>query len=382
MPPLSPDVLEVIVIVGVPKEIKAQENRVGMVPGGVQQLVALGHKVFIQRGAGLGSGISDDAFVRAGATILETAAEVWEKAEMIVKVKEPIPSEYGYFREGLVMYTYVHLAAVPELGHELAKKKVTSIAYETIEDKNGFLPLLKPMSEIAGKMSVQVGAHCLEKHQGGMGLLLGGVPGTKPGHVVILGGGTVGTNAAKIAVGMGARVTIIDKNLDRLTYLDDVFHGRVMTVHSNPETIDHAVMLADLLVGGVLVTGARAPKLVSEEQVRRMKPGAVIVDVSVDQGGCIATCRPTTHENPTYFVGDVLHYCVANMPGAVARTSTYALTNATTGYAIKLAELGIERAIASDPGLRLGFNTRGGHCTHAAVAEAIGLPYVVPELAR
>jgi alanine dehydrogenase len=294
---------------------------------------------------------------------------------MIVKVKEPIPIEYGYFREGLIVYTYLHLAAAPELGHELVNKKVTSIAYETIEDRNGHLPLLKPMSEIAGKMSVQVGAHCLEKHQGGMGLLLGGVPGTKPGHVVILGGGTVGINAAKIAVGMGARVTIVDKNLERLTYLDDVFLGRAMTLYSNPETIEHAALQADLLVGGVLVTGARAPKLVTEEQVRRMKPGAVIVDVSVDQGGCIETARPTTHEKPTYFVGDVLHYCVANMPGAVARTSTFALTNATTSYALKLASLGVEGAIATDPGLRLGVNTMAGYCTHEAVAEAIGVPY-------
>ncbi len=367
-------------IVGVPKEIKAQENRVGLVPGGIQQLVAHGHSVVVQRGAGLGSGILDEAFERAGARLLDTAAEVWNQAEMIVKVKEPIPSEYAYFREGLIVYTYLHLAAVPELGIELARKKVTSIAYETIEDKDGRLPLLKPMSEIAGKMSVQVGAHCLEKHQGGMGLLLGGVPGTKPGHVVILGGGTVGISAAKIAVGMGARVTIVDKNLDRLTYLDDVFLGRAMTLHSNPETIEHAAMQADLLIGGVLVTGARAPKLVSEEQVRRMKPGAVIVDVSVDQGGCIETCRPTTHENPTYFVGDVLHYCVANMPGAVARTSTFALTNATTAYALKLADLGVMTAIARDPGLKLGLNTMAGHCTHPAVAEAIGLPFVAPEL--
>jgi len=369
------------VIVGVPKEIKAQENRVGMVPGGVKQLTTNGHRVLVQRGAGLGSGVRDEAYENAGAVIVETALEVWSQAAMIVKVKEPIPSEYGYFREDLIIYTYLHLAAAPELGHELVRKKVCGIAYETIEDRHGLLPLLKPMSEIAGKMSVQVGAHCLEKHQGGMGLLLGGVPGTKPGHVVILGGGTVGTNAAKIAVGMGARVTIVDKNLDRLTYLDDVFLGRAMTLHSNPETIEHAALQADLLVGGVLVTGARAPKLVSEEQVRRMKPGAVIVDVSVDQGGCIATCRPTTHENPTYFVGDVLHYCVANMPGAVARTSTFALTNATTAYALKLADLGVAKAIAGDPGLRLGVNTKGGHCTHAAVAEAIGLPYVPPEAA-
>ena len=366
-------------IVGVPKEIKAQENRVGLVPGGVKQLTSGGHQVLVQRTAGFGSGIPDEAFERAGATLVDTAAEVWNRAEMIVKVKEPIPSEYGYFREGLVVYTYLHLAAVPELGLELVRKKVTGIAYETIEDRDGRLPLLKPMSEIAGKMAVQVGAHCLEKHQGGMGLLLGGVPGTKPGHVVILGGGTVGTNAAKIAVGMGARVTILDRSLDRLTYLDDVFLGRATTLHSNPETIEHTVLQADLLVGGVLVTGARAPKLVSEALVRRMKAGAVLVDVSVDQGGCIETCRATTHENPTYLVGDVLHYCVANMPGAVARTSTYALTNATTSYALMLADLGVQKAIAQDRGLRLGVNTMGGHCTHPAVAEAIGLSYVSPD---
>ncbi|MCC6624370.1 MAG: alanine dehydrogenase [Deltaproteobacteria bacterium] len=363
-------------IVGVPKEIKAQENRVGLVPGGVKQLTTAGHTVIVQRTAGHGSGIADEAFERAGATLVDSADEVWARAEMIVKVKEPIPVEYEYFREGLIIYTYLHLAAVPELGAELVHKKVTSIAYETIEDKNGMLPLLKPMSEIAGKMAVQVGAHWLEKHQGGMGLLLGGVPGTKPGHVVILGGGTVGTNAAKIAVGMGARVTILDRSLDRLTYLDDVFLGRATTLHSNPETIEHSVLQADLLVGGVLITGARAPKLVSEALVRRMKAGSVVVDVSVDQGGCIETCRPTTHEQPTYLVGDVVHYCVANMPGAVARTSTYALTNATTAYALKLAELGVERAIAGDKGLALGLNTKGGHCTHAAVAEAIGFPFV------
>ncbi len=362
-------------IIGVPKEIKVQEYRVGLVPGGVLQLVAAGHEVLVEAGAGLGAGIADDAYVKAGATIVPDAASVWGRADMVVKVKEPIPSEYGYFREGLILYTYLHLAAVPELARALVEKGVTAIAYETIEDRKGGLPLLKPMSEIAGRMSVQVGAHCLEKHQGGMGLLLGGVPGTKPGHVVILGGGVVGTSAARIAVGMGARVTIIDRSLERLTWLDDIFQGRVMTLHSNPETIDHAVQQADLLIGAVLVTGARAPRLVTEELVHRMKPGAVIVDVSVDQGGCIETCRPTTHADPTYFVGDVLHYCVANMPGAVARTSTYALTNATTGYAVMLATRGIEGAVQADPGLRLGVNTHAGVCTHAAVADALGLPF-------
>jgi len=363
-------------IVGVPKEIKAQEYRVALVPGGAQQLVAAGHEVIVETGAGLGAGIADEAFLRVGARIAPNAASVWSAAEMIVKVKEPIPSEYRYFRPGLIIYTYLHLAAAPELAQALVASGVTGIAYETIEDRKGGLPLLKPMSEIAGRMSVQVGAHCLEKHQGGMGLLLGGVPGTKPGHVVILGGGVVGTSAARIAVGMGARVTIIDRSLDRLTWLDDVFQGRVMTLHSNPETIEHAVQQADLLIGAVLVAGARAPRLVTRELVGLMKPGAVIVDVSVDQGGCIETCKPTTHENPTYFVGEVLHYCVANMPGAVSRTSTFALTNATTSYAIALASMGIEKAVASDPGLRHGVNTHKGACTQAAVADALGMTYV------
>jgi alanine dehydrogenase len=362
-------------IIGVPKEIKNREYRVGLVPGGVRQLVDAGHQVLVETGAGLGSGNPDERYVRAGATIIESAAEVWNRAEMVIKVKEPIPSEYGYFRPGLVLYTYLHLAAVPELAHELVKAGVTGIAYETIEDKKGGLPLLKPMSEIAGRMAVQVGAHCLEKHAGGMGLLLGGVPGTETGHVVILGGGSVGTNAARMAVGMGARVTILDRSLDRLTYLDDIFQGRVSTVYSNPETVEKAALEADLLVGAVLITGARAPRLVTRELVERMRPGSVIVDVSVDQGGCIETCRPTTHENPTFFVGDVLHYCVANMPGAVARTSTYALTNATTAYALQLANLGVEGAIKRDPGLRPGVNTHAGACTHAAVAEAVNLPY-------
>jgi alanine dehydrogenase len=369
------------VIVGIPTEIKAQENRVGMVPGGVGQLVQAGHTVLVQTGAGSGSGISDEAYTRRGATLVADAADIWAQADMIIKVKEPIPVEYDHFRDGQILYTYLHLAAAPALGEALIQKRVTSVAYETIEDTHGRLPLLKPMSEIAGKMSVQVGAHALEKQSGGMGLLLGGVPGAKPGHVVILGGGSVGTNAAKIAVGMGARVTLLDRNLDRLTYLDDVFGGRVTTVYSNPETVEHAVLSADLLVGAVLITGAKAPKLVSEAMVRRMKPGAVIVDVAVDQGGCIETCHPTTHKDPTYLVGDVVHYCVANMPGAVARTSTYALTNATTNYALMLANMGVDKAIATDPGLRLGVNTKNGRCTHAAVAAALGYDYIPPEAA-
>lgn len=363
-------------IVGVPKEIKVREYRVGMVPGGVQQLVQAGHEVLVERGAGLGSGIDDDEYVRRGGKIVASAKEVWERSDLIVKVKEPIAPEYDYFREDLCIYTYLHLAAVPELAQALLDKKVTGIAYETIELPNGALPLLKPMSEIAGKMSVQVGATCLEKEHGGMGVLLGGVPGTKPGHVVIIGGGSVGTSAAKIAVGFGARVTLLDRSLDRLTYLDDIFGGRIMTLYSNPETIEHVVLQADLLVGAVLVAGARAPKLVTEDLVRRMKPGAVIVDVSVDQGGCIETARPTTHDEPTYMVGEVVHYCVANMPGAVPRTSTFALNNATLPFVLALADKGVARALAEDSDLANGLNIHAGRVTYEAVAEALGHPYV------
>lgn len=364
-------------IVGVPKETKVQEYRVGMVPGGVKQWVDSGHQVLVERGAGLGSGFLDENYVAMGATIVDGAADVWGQSDMIVKVKEPIAPEYGFFRDGLVLYTYLHLAAEPELTQALVDSGVTGIAYETIETADGRLPLLKPMSEIAGRMSIQCGAAALQKESGGMGLLLGGVPGAMRGHVVIIGGGIVGTNAAKMAVGLGARVTILDRDLDRLTYLDDIFGGRVETVYSNPETLATCVKSCDLLVGAVLVTGARAPKLVTRELVAQMKPGAVIVDVSVDQGGCIETCKPTTHENPTYMVDGVVHYCVANMPGAVARTSTYALTNATLHYASVLAS-GAEQALKNDPVLRLGLNTYGGKVTHPAVATSLGYDYVDP----
>ena len=367
-------------IIGVPTEIKTEEYRVAMVPGGVRQLTDAGHTVLVQRGAGAGSGIEDAKYVRVGAEIVEEAEEVWARAHMICKVKEPISSEYGYFRDGLILFTYLHLAAAPELGHQLIAKGVSSIAYETIETRPGYLPLLKPMSEVAGKMSVQVGAACLEKAKGGMGLLLGGVPGTKSARVVIIGGGSVGTSAAKIAVGMGARVTILDRSLERLTYLDDIFGSRVQTVYSNPETVAHAARGAHLLIGAVLVAGARAPKLVSRELVSQMKPGSVIVDVAVDQGGCVETCRPTTHDNPTFVVDGVVHYCVANMPGAVARTSTFALTNATTEYALRIARDGVEKAIRTDVGLRTGLNTHAGACTHDAVAEALGVPFSAPNL--
>ena len=365
-------------IVGVPSEIKVREYRVAMVPGGVRALVDQGHTVLIQRGAGLASGIDDARYEKFGATIIEDAAEIWERSDMIVKVKEPLASEYPFFREGQIIYTYHHLAAVPALAEALFARKVSAVAYETIAPRPGYLPLLKPMSEIAGKMSVQVGAYYLQKENEGMGLLLGGVPGTKSGHVVIIGGGVVGTNAAKTAVGMGARVTVLDRNLERLTYLDDIFGTRIQTVYSNHETLEHSVLQADLLVGAVLVAGARAPKLVTRELVGRMKKGSVIVDVSVDQGGCIETCHPTTHDDPTYLVDGVVHYCVANMPGAVSRTSTFALTNATAHYATVLANGGVAGAIAADPALRLGLNTHQGACTHPKVAEALGVPYVDP----
>lgn len=362
-------------IIGVPKEIKVQEYRVGLVPAGVQKLVAAGHTLFVERGAGLGSGISDDEYEARGARILDNAQEVWSSSEMIVKVKEPIAPEYGLFQEGQLVYTYFHLAAVPELAPHLIEKKVSAVAYETIELADGSLPLLQPMSEVAGRMAVQVGASCLEKERGGKGVLLGGVPGVRPGRVAILGGGTVGTNAAKMAVGTGAEVRILDVNLERLRYLDDIFMGRLVTMYSDPATIEDSLKWCDLLVGAVLITGARAPMLVSRKQLAEMEDGTVIVDVAVDQGGCIETCRPTTHEDPTFVVDGVLHYCVANMPGAVARTSTFALTNATVGYAEKLARFGLKDAVARYPELSGGLNTHRGKVTHQAVADALSLPY-------
>jgi alanine dehydrogenase len=363
------------VIIGVPKEIKVQEYRVGLVPAGVQKLVAAGHTLYVEQGAGLGSGISDEEYEARGARILDSAQEVWSSSEMIIKVKEPIAPEYGLFQEGQLVYTYFHLAAVPELAPHLLEKKVSAMAYETIELADGSLPLLQPMSEVAGRMAVQVGASCLEKERGGKGVLLGGVPGVRPGRVAILGGGTVGTNAAKMAVGTGAEVRILDVNLERLRYLDDIFMGRLVTMYSDPATIEDSLKWCDLLVGAVLITGARAPMLVSRKQLSDMEDGTVIVDVAVDQGGCIETCRPTTHEDPTFVVDGVLHYCVANMPGAVARTSTFALTNATVGYAEKLARFGLKDAVARYPELSGGLNTHAGKVTHQAVADALSLPY-------
>ncbi len=363
------------VIVGVPKEIKTHEYRVGMTPAGVAQLTARGHKVLVQTGAGVGSGLRDEDFVRQGATIVATAADAWG-AEMVVKVKEPLPQEFPFFREGLVLYTYLHLAPEEALTRELAAKKVAACAYETIQLEDGSLPLLRPMSEVAGRMAVQVGASCLEKFRGGKGVLLGGVPGTRRSSVVILGGGVVGRNAATIAIGMGARVTVLDVRAETMAYLEDIFGGAIETLYSNPTNIEEAVIAADLVIGGVLVTGARAPKLVTRALIAKMEPGSVVVDVAVDQGGCIETCRPTSHDNPTYEVDGVVHYCVANMPGAVARTSTWALTNTTIRYAINLADKGAKLAARDDKALALGFNVLDGHVCYQPVAEAHGMPYV------
>ncbi|MBV9947637.1 MAG: alanine dehydrogenase, partial [Myxococcales bacterium] len=324
-------------IVGVPREIKTREYRVGMTPAGVRSLVGRGHRVLVERGAGEGSGIGDAEYVASGAAIVPTAAEAWG-AEMVVKVKEPLEREYAFFRDGLVLYTYLHLAPEPELTRALACAGVSSVAYETIQTEDGALPLLRPMSEVAGRMAVQVGATCLEKERGGKGVLLGGVPGTRRGRVVILGGGVVGRNAATVAVGMGAQVTVLDVRAETMAYLEDVFGGAIETLYSNPTNIEEMVARADLLVGAVLVTGAAAPKLVTEDTVARMQRGSVIVDVAVDQGGCIETCRPTDHDHPTYEVHGVVHYCVPNMPGAVPQTSTWALTNVTAPYALRIAD--------------------------------------------
>ena len=362
-------------IVGVPKETKVREYRVGLVPGGVRALTSRGHKVLVEKDAGHGSGVSDAEFAKAGATIVATAEAVWGGAEMIVKVKEPLAPEYDLMREGQIIYTYFHLAAVPELAKALLKRKIAAVAYETIQMPDGSLPLLKPMSEVAGKMAIQVGAACLEKEHGGKGVLLGGVPGTRRGKVVILGGGVVGTNAAKAAIGIGAQVTVLDINLERLGYLDDIFQGRITTLNSDTAQIERAVVEADLVVGGVLIPGARAPKLVTEALIAEMSEGSVVVDVAVDQGGCIETCVPTTHDHPTYMKHGVVHYCVANMPGAVAQTSTFALTNATTPFAVQIAEMGLADAVGKSKALALGLNTYDGHVTHDAVANALGYPY-------
>jgi len=356
--------------VGVPKEIKDNEARVGITPAGVKDLVETGHTVLVEASAGLLSGFPDQEYLAAGAQIVATAAEAWTKAEMVVKVKEPIESEYQFFRSGLVLFTYLHLAPVRDLTNRLLESGVIGIAHETVRDLAGTLPLLTPMSEVAGRMSVQVGAAYLEKEHGGRGILLGGVPGVPPAHVTVIGGGIVGTNAARIAVGMGAKTTIIDKNLNRLRELDDIFSGRVYTLASNSYNLAQATAEADLVIGGVLIPGATAPKLVTRAMVAGMKKGAVIVDVAIDQGGCVETARPTTHSAPSYTVDGVVHYCVTNMPGAVPHTSTLALTNATLPYVLRLAQFGAREALRRDVGLAEGLNTWMGKLTYRGVAES------------
>ncbi len=362
--------------VGVPKEIKSHEYRVGLTPAGVRELVQHGHPVFVEHDAGAGIGFGDEVYHDAGATVLGTAAQVFATAEMIVKVKEPQPAEIALLRRGQLLFTYLHLAADQRQTQGLMTSGATCIAYETVTDRGGALPLLAPMSEVAGRMAVQVGAHCLEREQGGAGILLGGVPGVPPAKVVVLGGGVSGTNAARMAVGLEASVTIIDKSLTRLKELDLQFGPRATTVFATTEAIEHAVVAADLVIGAVLVPGAEAPKLVTREMVRRMRAGSVMVDIAIDQGGCFETSRPTTHSDPTYVEDGVVHYCVTNMPGAVARTSTFALTNATLPFVLALASKGWRQAMADDAHLAEGLNIHDGRVTHRAVAQAIGLPHV------
>jgi alanine dehydrogenase len=363
-------------IVGVPKEIKTDEYRVAMIPVGVEELTRAGHRVLIQSGAGQGSGISDEQYAANGADIMSAAPEVWQKADLIVKVKEPLPQEWPLLREGQTVFTYFHFAADEALTRAVMKSGVTAIAYETIHDNRGTLPLLTPMSEVAGRMSIQEGAKFLERPFEGRGILLGGVPGVLPANVVILGGGIVGANAAKVAAGLGANVTILDVNLDRLRYLDDVMPRNVTTLFSDRHNILDSLNRADLLIGAVLIPGARAPYLVRREDLKRMQPRAVIIDVAIDQGGCVETSRPTTHSHPTYIVDDVVHYCVTNMPGAVGRTSTYALTNVTLPYALQLAKKGFERAVQENAGLAAGVNVRQGKVTNPAVAATFGVEFV------
>jgi alanine dehydrogenase len=368
-------------LVGVPKEVKTHEYRVGLVPGSVRELAHHGHEVVVESGAGAGIGFEDADYARAGARILGSAEAVFAAAEMIVKVKEPQPAEIARLKPGQVLFTYLHLAADKAQTEGLIRSGATCIAYETVTDGRGGLPLLAPMSEVAGRMSIQVGAHCLEKEQGGIGILVGGVPGVRAAKVVVIGGGVSGTNAARMAMGMEAYVTVIDKSLHRLYELDMQFGSQMHTLYSTVENIENEVAQADLVIGAVLVPGAAAPKLVTREMVRRMKPGSVIVDIAIDQGGCFETSRPTTHAAPTYVEEGVIHYCVTNMPGAVARTSTFALNNATLPFALALADKGWRRALADDAHLRHGLNIHAGALTHDAVAQDLHLPYTAPEKA-
>ena len=365
--------------IGCPKEIKAQEGRVGLTPAGVDALVRAGHTVYVQANAGANSGFTNEEYIAVGGQILPSAKEVYDAADMIIKVKEPLEPEYELLKEGQILFTYLHLAPDPAQTQALLKKKVTGIAYETVQTPDGGLPLLAPMSEVAGRLAIQTGARLLESNCGGRGILLGGVPGVERANVVIVGGGNVGINAAKIATGIGANVTVLDVNIKRLAYLDDVFGSSIQTLLSNPFNIAKAVKEADLVVGCVLIPGAKAPKLVTEEMVKQMKPGSVLIDVAIDQGGSIESIdRITTHADPYFVKHGVLHYSVANMPGAVPRTSTLALTGATLPYALKIANLGAEAACKADPALMKGLNTYNGHLTFKAVADDQGLPYTDP----
>jgi len=363
-------------LIGVPKEIKNHEYRVGLTPASVRELTSRGHQVLVQKNAGAAIGLSDNEYIAAGAAMADSAQEVFARADMIVKVKEPQPNECAMLRPGQILYTYLHLAPDPEQTAALIKSQAVCIAYETITGPGGGLPLLAPMSEVAGRMSIQAGAAHLEKSKGGMGMLLGGVPGVAPAHVVIIGAGVVGTNALQVAVGMGARVTVLDKNVDRLRQLDLVFGNRIATLYSNAQAVEESVLNADLVIGGVLVPGAAAPKLVTRNMISRMRPGAVIVDVAIDQGGCFETSRATTHADPTFVVDGVVHYCVANMPGAVARTSTFALNNATIGHAVALADKGWRQALKDNPHLKNGLNVCQGKVTYEAVAKDLGYDLV------
>lgn len=362
-------------IVGILKEIKAEENRVSMVPAGVEVMVKNGHQVLVEKGAGIGSGFEDRVYVEAGAEIIDTPKEIYGRAEMVMHVKEPLAPEYGLIRENQIVFTYLHLAAAEELTHMLIKSRSIDIAYETIQKEDGSLPLLTPMSEVAGRMAIQQGAKYLEMPQGGHGILLGGVPGVDPGTVVVIGGGIVGINAAKAACGLGAKVYVLDTNLDRLRYLSDVMPSNCFLLMSSPATIRKLMKEADVVIGAVLIPGAKAPRLVTRDMLKHMKKGAVIVDVAIDQGGCFETSKPTTHSNPIYTVDGVVHYCVANMPGAVAKTSTLALTNATLPYALEIANKGWRQAMLENPEIRCGANVVKGKVTCKGVAEAFDLPY-------
>jgi alanine dehydrogenase len=363
-------------IIGVPQEIKQDEFRVGLVPAGAYSLVKAGHQVLVEQGAGQGSGISDAEYQRAGAQIVANREELFAQADMIIKVKEPLPTECHLLREGQVLFTFLHLAALPDLTRMLLERRIVAIAYETVQFSDRTLPLLAPMSEVAGRMSVQEGAKYLERHEGGRGVLLPGVPGVPPGQVTIVGGGIVGTNAAKMAVGLGAAVTVVDVNPARLRYLDDLFRGRARTLMSSEYALADMTAHSDVVIGAVLVPGARAPRIITEEMIANMPEGAVVVDVAIDQGGCVETSHPTSHSHPTFRVGSVVHYCVANMPGVVSRTSTFALANVTFPYVLAMANKGWQRAMFDDAALAWGLNLCKGQVTHPAVAEALGLPYV------